>query len=432
MLRAFNVIYRNDDELSSYYNDNIVNQLSGNIMPDNIVITSGERDFAIKLKERIFSSGLNCSVFYLGKAINNEYDEYLISIFKAIEVSRNEVLIFDVDKEISYNLSANLDNNKVIALLWSHLKLLDGAAKSQSIMNVRSAIDASKSICLHIINQNIKSALLKSFALISNLISAEEDFLFGNEIRSLASFSLDSKNLIKINNIDELVNLNYTQLTSAFTSVKANISPIGTYDTSSIDARVSFLSSAIAFSRILNREISSNSLPKMFVWLSVYCLNLSIVYKRRYELTTALLLVIRALESYCQGLLIFANEASFDNFGRFFIGGRQTSGVGDIWDCACNKITAITSAGIDQTKIKNIVRLRNASLLGHGSIHCNVTMYNDAFTTIKNTIETIDNSYAPPPKQFTGLMNYYNSSVFGNLDKLVALVVSNEIALSEV
>lgn len=429
MLKVFNVIYPGDDELSSYYNDIILTELRITGSYSHILIAAGERGPALKLKESLLTAGLHCAVFYLGKVINKNYDEHLISILKAVEFESDDVLVFDIDTGADFLLS-NVIGGSALAQIWTQLKSIKSASKSQSLSDVKLAVSCSNVIISEIVNKDIQSALAKSLSLANLLLCVEHEFTFGKEIRTLSSFPLDKENLVKINNIDEVINFDYSFFFSTYTALKSKITSFGKCDISAIDGRISFLDSALIFSKSLANEIGKNAFPKMFVWLSVYCLNLSLVYKRRGEYTAGFSLTLRALEFYCQGLLIFANEASFDTYGRFFVGSKKPSGAGEIWDCACAKISVITTSGIDKAKIKNFARLRNSSLFGHGSMQCNEDMYDDAFSTIKLAIEAIDKAYAPPPEQFVGLMNYCKN-LFTDLDKLVIASVFHELALYE-
>lgn len=423
-MNIISVNYADDAELASVYNEGVLAELSESTI--KIILATGPRSYVYKLNSEIIDNA-NYILYYLGETYHPQYIG-LVVVLLIVEHNSEDVLFVNIDRGERYTISDLFADDLFLNLFWMQIKSLKTEGQPQSLKTVANSIRMALSFAE---SSDVVGALSKAVSLVNNLIDIEDGYWLGNETRGLHAF-IYSNNLIRINSLSEIVNYDFSYFMQAYTSLKERLIQIGYASLEAVSDRISYQDIAVQCSIQVNAELSQRTLPKIFVWLSTYCLMLALQFKKRKSYVVSVNFCVRALELYCQGLLVYANLANFDTYGRFIVNGCSTSGAGEIWKQTYSNMSGFISSGIDKNKVTNIIYLRNGDLLGHGVVQCNELMFNEAFSTIKKCISDLDRIYAPTPKLFDGLISMHRHNILKSLDMILARCVLYELALQKV
>jgi hypothetical protein len=190
--------------------------------------------------------------------------------------------------------------------------------------------------------------------------------------------------------------------------------------------RIEFVRAASQLSQDLLRSLANSDMPRLLTLFSAYFLYLSKLHGQRREYSVAVSYIMRAIESYCQGILLFVGIADFDNRGNLTLYGKKSKGFAEVIQIAEQEMNLALCAS---SRLWPFLELRNKSTCGHGISYPSKQMFNDAYAAARDVISKHERSYTPSPFVFLQLLNYVETNAFKGLEVSVAKQVLELLAL---
>lgn len=292
-------------------------------------------------------------------------------------------------------------------ILWNEMAHIANASIEGDPINVQAALSKASRVFLGASSKLISASLDKAIEPIRKLVDLEIAFFCGQETRSIGNFLWDSS--LKDISSNPLFNLvtDYSQ---------SELSKLGLPD---LEARIEFIQTGITLRSSLNQSLSATQMPRLFLWFSSYFLRLALIFSSRIQYSASAALTMRALEVYCQGLLIGDETGFFDHKGDFLINGKRAQGIGALWGSALN-VSGFCPDESTKNEIWHAIELRNKSIFGHGVMHPNKAMFEQIFSSVKKVIKSYEDKHVPSPKLWDPLMAKVHANVFRGIDKTIA------------
>lgn len=277
---------------------------------------------------------------------------------------------------------------------------------SGDVTDVRTAITQAIELFSLAPSELLKAALKNATELVKKLVELETYFSCGNEARTLGTVASSKYYTeLKSNNL-AVLEAGYAHKDLASLQLPA------------LTHRLEFIKAGIALSKSFDKCVTDKEMPRLFLWYSIYFLKLAQSYANRLQYTAALSLTMRALEIYCQGMLIKMGDGKFDGNGDFFICGKRSSGFADTWNAAQEHRLCVEE---DLTSlIWRAIEVRNRSIFGHGVTHSNLKIFTDLNGAVIKVIRDYETKHAPKPVLWGPLRQQVNSNVFQEIDRSIA------------
>jgi hypothetical protein len=273
-------------------------------------------------------------------------------------------------------------------------------------IDVRAAINQATEFFNGTPGNLLRAALNNTVDTIKKLVELEIYFFCGNETRTLG-------NVASASYFAELTSINLSSLEAEYNKIALN-----NLNLTALNERLEYIRAGIALSNSFHKNFMDKEMPRLFLWFSTYFLKLAQSHANKLQYTAGLALTLRALEVYCQGVLIREGEGSFDNKGDFLINEKKSSGFADAWRAALLHLLCEDESLINL--VWRAIEVRNKSIFGHGVIHTQLDTFNQLYAAITKTIKNYEVNHAPEPKLWAPLRKRINSNVFQDIDRSIA------------
>lgn len=291
--------------------------------------------------------------------------------------------------------------------IWSEMDNVARAAKEGDPIRLHEAVVRARNVFFKIPGDALKAALIRSLEGLYETLALEIAFFYGEETRSIGSYLSDS--YLKDLESNPIFNLETRY------SVEKKTLALDTLET-----RIDFIKAGIDLRKDFRKHLNSRTTPGLFVWFSSYLLRLALLSCSKQQYSTGISLAMRALEAYCQAILIENGGGEFsDDEKHFLVKGKKTKGLGDLWSASLE----IKDFAVDEPISKGIwhsIELRNKSVLGHGVMHPSKAMFDHAYGTVKKIIKNYEEVRAPRANLWPFLLEKAFTNVFTNLERQIA------------
>lgn len=299
--------------------------------------------------------------------------------------------------------------------IFRQLKNISRLSIEGDSIDIRTAINQAIEVISEAPSELLRAALKSAIDQAKKLIELEINFFCGNETRTLGAVASASY-------LQELISNNLSVIETGYSSKDL----VG-LKLPALQFRLDFIRAGIELRRTFHKSVASQEMPRLFLWFSTYFLKLAQFYANRLQYPAALGLSMRALEVYCQGVLIKEGDGDFDSNGKFLINGKKSSGFADAWGAVQNH--RFCEDETLATLIWRAIEIRNGSIFGHGVTHSNSDLLEQLNAAITKVIKNYELKHAPLPVLWDPLRKQINSNIFQEIDRSIASQALNLLSV---
>lgn len=374
-----------------------------------ILTVLGSRSSADRLLKRLpKEKTLQRRVLFLGKTPYTETEIEILYVLVSVSLGYDSytfqrLFAADIQERSAQSPSSHCFSH----LIWRELRNIHIASASGDADNVNTALSKAREVFQLASSELFQAALLKASEAAQRVINLEMNFVSAQETETLGC-------ILKASYLHDLTNNVLFGLKSAFSD-----KTIREMELPNVDTRLDFISAGIELRGDLKKCITVGGFPRIFLWFAVYLLRLASIFAVRKQYFVALSMSMRAFEIYCQSVLFRENRGSFDGQDNFVIDGKKSQGLGELWGICAN----VKGFCDDESLAKQIwwaIELRNKSLLGHGVIHPNESMFQQISSAVSKIIKNFEIGHAPPPQLWDPLRGQVNVNIFEKLERSIA------------
>lgn len=272
-----------------------------------------------------------------------------------------------------------------------------------------------RDVCQAIEDVEIRKSFRLHLLRIIELIELELSFYLGR-------LPFDVPGVLSLRNIDYFTKYPFSDFVKEYRDLSDYFENIDADTYEDLGRRQSFLKDLQNFRNKFQYQATKKEFPYLFVWISVFLTQLALGYKKSKDYSSGALLLFRALDFYCMGILVDNKRGYFDGNWEFSIGNSKVFGFSQVWQEVVRSSRVLEQKTVND--VDAICSLRNKSIMTHKTLQYNKSIFNHFYASVKNFISEFDNSYGPT-SPLSWEKYYHENNV--NLYKKVAFNTSNSL-----